>query len=174
TRPIGSVIGAVAGLVFVLVNAGAISGSLLWRTVAVVVFVAILWFVILRGPEIDQPPPGRAALRTYWISVVAMSVAIPVGAAIINNVLDKPNAVLVWVVFVVGVHFLPFARAFQLPVFRWLAVCLVVVAAIAAVPTLAFNSATASGATGVAAGFVLLIFSAVGPRLSNRATTPLT
>lgn len=169
-RPIGSVIGAVAGLVFVLVNAGAVPGSLLWRIAAVVVFVAIIWFVVLRGSEVDQLQPSRVALRTYGVSVVGMLVAIPVGAAVISNVFDKPNAVLVWVVFVVGAHFLPFANAFQLPVFRWLAVCMVVVAVIGAVFTLASNGVAAAASTGVAAGFVLLLFSAVGPRFAKRAT----
>lgn len=101
-----------------------------------------------------------------------MVVAIPTGASIIGNILDKPNAALVWVVFVVGAHFLPFARAFQLPIFRWLSASLILVSVIGAVPTLASNSATAAGWTGVAAGFVLLFFSAAGPRLTR--TTRLT
>lgn len=104
---------------------------------------------------------------------MAMLVALPVGAAIISNVLDKPNAVLVWVVFVVGAHFLPFARAFHLPVFLWLSLCLIIVAVVGAVPALASNSETAAGWTAVAAGFVLLGFSAVGPRLSQAAPTRL-
>ena len=163
TRPIGSIIGGVGGLVFVLVNAGSVPGSLIWRIAAAVVFVAIMWFVVLRGPAVDGVPPNRAALRTYGVSVVAMVVAIPAGSTVINNVFDKSNAVLVWVVFVVGAHFWPFARAFGLLVFRWLSVSLVVVAIIGAVPTLATNSAAAAGWTGVVAGFVLLLFSAVGP-----------
>ncbi|WP_235736846.1 hypothetical protein [Nocardioides alcanivorans] len=96
------------------------------------------------------------------ISVIAMAVAIPVGAAIITNVFSKPTVVLPWVVFVVGAHFLPFARAFQLPVFRWLAVSLIAVAVIGAAVTLASESRTAAGWTGVAAGFALLVFSAIG------------
>lgn len=173
-RPIGSVIGAIAGLAFVLINAGTVPAPLLWRLVAVSGFVAIIWFVVLCGPEVDQVPPSRSALRTYGISVAAMLVAIPLGATIITNVLDRPNAVLVWVVFVVGVHFLPFAHAFHLPVFRWLSASLVVVSVVGAVPTLTSDSAIAAGWTGVAAGFVLLLFSAVGPRLTRGTTTPPT
>ncbi|MDN5762630.1 MAG: hypothetical protein L0H41_09985 [Microlunatus sp.] len=169
TRPIGSIIGAIGGLVFVLANAGSVPGSLIWRIAAAVAFGAIIWFVVLRGPEIDQVPPSRAALRTYGISVVAMGVAIPVGATVINNVFDQPNAVVVWVVFVVGAHFWPFAHTFALPVFRWLSVSLIIVAIIGAVPTLAANSAAAAGWTGIVAGFVLLLFSAVGPRLTQRS-----
>lgn len=172
-RPIGSVIGSVAGLVFVLVNAGAVPGSLLWSIAAVLVFIAVIWFVVVRGPEVEHLQPSRVAMRTYGVSVVAMLVAIPVGAAIISNVFNKPDAVLVWVVFVVGAHFLPFATAFALPVFRWLALCLVVAAAGGAVLMLVFNSAAAAGGTGVAAGFVLLGFSAAGPLLAQRATAVL-
>lgn len=77
---------------------------------------------MLRGPQAEQEPPSREALRAYGILVAAMVVAkvvaIPVGARILSNVLDTPNAVLVGVVFVVGAHFLPFAHGFPLSVFR--------------------------------------------------------
>lgn len=171
TRPFGSVVGAVAGLAFVLINAGTVPGTLLWRIMAAIGFVAIIWFVVVRGPQVDQVPPTRSALRTYGISVAVMVVAILVGSSILTNVLDRPHAVLVWVVLAVGAHFLPFAHAFHLPVFRWLAGSMVVVAVVGAVPTLASDSATAAGWTGVGAGFVLLFFSAAGPRLTRTTTT---
>ncbi len=166
SRPVGSLIGAVAGLAFVLVNAGAVPLSLVWSIAAAIAFAAISWFVVLRGPEADWPPPGRTALRTYAISVAAMIVAIPVGATIVSDPLGKPNAVPVWVVFVVGAHFQPFAGAFQMPVFRWLSGALVVDAIVGAVPALSSDSAAAAGWTGVVAGFLLLVFSAAGPRLT--------
>lgn len=172
--PSGSIIGAIAGLVFVLVNAGGVPTSLIWRISAVIEFVAIAWFVVLRGPEVDQASPSCTALRTYVMCVAAMVVAIPAGATIISNVFDKPNAVLVWVVFLVGAQFLPFARAFQLPVFRWLSLALVVVSAIGAIPALTSDSATAASWTGVVAGFVLLTVFAVGPRLTPATATHLT
>ena len=168
--PLGSVVGAVAGLVFVLVNAAAVPGALVWRIAGSVAFAAVVWFVA-RGPQLTPAPPSREALRTYGVSVVAMLVALPVGGAVITNILDKPDAVLVWVVFVVGAHFLPFARAFHLPVFLWLSLSLVVVSVVGAVPALAFDSETAAGWTAVAAGFILLGFSAVGPRLNHPAPT---
>lgn len=55
TRPIGSIVGATAGLVFVLVNAGAVPASILWRIAAAVAFAAVIWFVVLRGPELIIP-----------------------------------------------------------------------------------------------------------------------
>lgn len=150
---------------FVFVNSAAVPATSVWRVLAVVAAIAIIFFVVVRGPSIEPVPPSRSAVRTYGISVTAMVVLIPVGASIINNVLEKPNAVIVWVVFVVGAHFLPFARAFDLPVFAWLSAGMMLVAVIGAVPTFASNSAVAAGWTGVAAGFVVLLFSAVGPRL---------
>jgi hypothetical protein len=162
----GSVFGAVGGLVFVLVNAGALPGALVWRLAAVVAFLAIGWFVVVRGPQVDAEPPSRAALRIYLISVAAMVVGIVAGAYIIRAVLHRPDAVLVWVVFVVGLHFLPFAQAFRLPVFRWLSVSLVAVALVGFVG-LAVSGEVAASWTGVAAGVLLLLFSAFGPRLSR-------
>lgn len=166
SRPIGSLVGAIGGLVFVLVNAGAIPGSVWWRIAAVASFLAIAYVVVLRGPLVERAQPSRAALRIYGISVAAMVVAIPLGASIITNVLDAPDTVLIWVVFVVGIHFLPFAHAFQLLVFRWLSAALVLVAAGGAILLLVADDAAAAGWTGVGAGFVLLVFSAVGPRLT--------
>ncbi len=170
TRPIGSAVGAITGLAFVLINAGAVPATLLWCSVAAIGSIAILWIVVLRGPDVEQTPPDRSTLRTYGISVLAMAAAIPVGAHILTHTLDRPNAVLVWVVFVVGVHFLPFAHAFHLPVFRWLAAGLIAISALGAVPALISDSAVAAGWTGVAAGFILLFFSAAGPRLGRAPT----
>lgn len=135
--------------------------------------MTIMWFVVFLGPEVHPQSPSRSALRTYGISVVAIVVAIPVGSALMSNVLEKPHAVLVWVVFVVGAHFLPFANAFHLPVFRWLSASLVLTAVIGAVPALANDSALVAGWTGVAAGFVLLVFSLVGPRLTETRSDPV-
>ena len=130
-KPVGSLVGAIAGLVFVLVNAGAVpwtsrvaGGSRSWRRSR---SSGSSWCA---APRSHPEPPSRAALRTYGISVTAMVVLIPVGASVITNVLEKPNAVVVWVVFVVGAHFVPFARAFDLPVFTWLAASMMLVAVV--------------------------------------------
>jgi hypothetical protein len=77
TRPFGSIIGAIAGLVFVLVNAGAVPASLTWRIVAIVVFAATILFAVVCGTKVDQVPPSRAALRTYGISDAAPSAHAP-------------------------------------------------------------------------------------------------
>ena len=161
---LGSLISAIAGLIFVLVNAGAFGGPLdvVLRVLGVVVFAAVIWFAVLRraagrpGPE---PSPG--ALRTYLICVGGEVVAIPLGAQLLIRVLDRPQLTPVWVVLVVGVHFLPFARAFRVPLFRTLGWTLVGLALLGGVLALTLTPLAVPGAA-VAAGFVLLAFAALG------------
>ncbi|MFD1049576.1 FAD-dependent oxidoreductase, partial [Kibdelosporangium lantanae] len=52
------------------------------------------------------------AMRVYWTCVVAEVVGFFVGAQVITRVFDRPDLVVVWVVLVVGAHFVPFAAAF--------------------------------------------------------------
>ncbi|MGD8215705.1 hypothetical protein [Aestuariimicrobium sp. Y1814] len=161
--PIGSIIGAVGGLVFVLVNAAEVPGTLVWRILAALGFLAVIAVAVIRRTAPGAGPPSRTAMRTYGICVAAMALAIPVGASLLTNALSLPQLVLPWVVFVVGAHFLPFASAFRLPVFRWLALCLMLVGVAGAIGALVTGSAASAGWTGVTAGFVLLLFSALGP-----------
>jgi len=167
-KPIGSAIGAVAGLAFIWFNAGVVPATLFLRIAAAIWFIAVMWFVVIRGPRILQAPPSRSALRTYGISVTAMLLAIPLGAQVITNISNAPEAVLIWVTFVVGVHFIPFASAFSLPVFYWLAGGMIAIAAGGAVFALVADSVLAAGWAAVAAGFVLLFFSTIGPRIGQK------
>src|SRR5687768_16832934 len=112
---IGAMIGSIGGLVFVLINAGELPGParLPVRVAGVLTFVAVVWFAVLRpssAPAPAGPPTGRA-IKIYWASVAAMGIGIPVGANILGNVLDLPELTVLWVVLVVGAHFLPFAGA---------------------------------------------------------------
>lgn len=161
---LGSMIGAIGGVIFVLVNAGAL-GSLariFLGVVGVVVFLATLWYAVVRTRNHPAGPrPPADALRVYWICVAAEVVAIPLGAQVLVRVFDRPGLTLVWVVFVVGVHFLPFARAFRVPLFIGLGVALVVMALIGGLVTVIIGPLGAPLA-GVAAGFVLLAFAVVG------------
>ncbi|HEV7655252.1 MAG TPA: hypothetical protein VGP36_11070 [Mycobacteriales bacterium] len=160
--PIGSSIGSVAGLVFVLANAGGLPAAAVIRVAGLVALVLVL-VLLLRRPVAAPPRPGRAALRTYGLCVVGEVVAIPVGALVVRSLGGPSELVVVWVVFVVGVHFLPFARAFGLPVFGLLAWTLIGLAVVGGALTLAADAA-AGRWTAVAAGFVLLGFAAAGPR----------
>ncbi|MEU5870291.1 hypothetical protein AB0A73_01870 [Glycomyces sp. NPDC047369] len=158
---LGGTIGSIGGLVFVLVNAGGLPGPLplIARIAGVAAFALAVWVVMRRAPA--GRPPARESLRTYWIAVAAEVVAIILGANIINRVFERPELTVCWVVLVVGVHFLPFAKAFDAPVFRPLAWSLIALGAAGGALTVA-TSAAAAAATAVLAGFVLLAFSSLG------------
>lgn len=159
-QKIGSWVGVVAGLVFVLVNAGKLAEP--WPVIvraAGMVAAAVVGLVLVRIPAGDAAPPDRRAIRVYGWCVTAMVVAIPIGAALLDGPLGRPKLTVVWVVAVVGAHFLPFAAAFHAPVFRPLALTLIAVAAIGAVATF-LTGEVAAAVTAVVAGFVLLGFAA--------------
>ncbi len=163
---IGSLIGSIGGLVFILINAGSLAAPLdtVLRVLGGLAFAAVVWLTVVRPRPGGSPdgPPSRRAIRVYGTSVTAMALAIPVGAGLINNVLHRPEVTVPWVVLAVGLHFLPFASAFEAPVFARLGWVLTAVAVAGAVLSLALG-ATAAAWTGVLAGFVLLGFSASGP-----------
>ncbi|GAB2917008.1 hypothetical protein GCM10027280_00010 [Micromonospora polyrhachis] len=162
---IGATIGSIGGLAFILINSGNLPGtaSLLVRIVGVVAFLAVLWFAVIRSPAQPQPsePPSRRAIRIYGTSVTAMGIGIPVGANIINNVLDLPVLTVPWVVLLVGAHFLPFANAFAAPVFARLGWTMIGLAVVGSIVSLVVTEAAAPW-TGVLAGFALLAFSSAG------------
>ena len=158
-KQLGALIGAIGGLMFVQVNAGAVPSILVLpvRVLGAVVFCIVLWRAALRPPRNHAPEtaPSPAAWRVYWSSVSLGALSIPIGAYLLNSVLHVPQLTVLWVVFVVGAHFLPFAGAFGAPVFQTLAWTLMVLAAAGAALTLTVWP-TAPGMVAVLAGFVLL------------------
>ena len=169
-KMIGSCVGIVAGLVFVLVNAGELPGP--WSVasrLAGIAAAALSLAVVLRAPGGQSPQPSRQAVRTYGWSVAAMVVSIPVGAALLSGPLGAPELTVLWVVAVVGAHFLPFASAFEAPVFRPLALILITVAVLGVPFTLTWGKAAAD-TMAVVAGFALLWFAAQGARDEARAS----
>lgn len=168
SRPLGSIVGVIAGLAFVVINASEVPGSSMWRIAAMLAAAAIVWFVIVKGPAVSHEPASREAIGTYGFAVTAMVVSIVLGASVITNVLEAPDTVPIWVVFCVGAHFWPFASTFALPVFRALAAALMLVALVGAIVVPFTPDDTTSGWTAVVAGFILLAFSAIGPRLTAR------
>lgn len=161
---LGSLISAVGGLVFVLVNAGGLPDplGLAVALTGVAVFVAAVWYSVERTRSWPRgPAPLPRSMRVYWACVAAEVVAIPVGALVLREVVRRPVLTPVWVVFVVGVHFLPFASAFGVPLFGALGVSMMVVAVVGAVA--AWNvGAVGAAAAGVAAGALLLAFAVIG------------
>ncbi|WP_197429768.1 hypothetical protein, partial [Auraticoccus cholistanensis] len=135
---VGSLIGAVGGLAFVLADAGSLPEPWAWalRVLGLVLFLAVLALVVVRPRRADvvEAPPTRRQVRGYGISVTLMVVAIAVGARLLD-LLGLEDLVVLWVVLAVGAHFVPFARLFRRPFFAvlgWLLVALAVVGAGAA------------------------------------------
>jgi hypothetical protein len=168
---LGSLIGAIAGAAFILINAGGTDAAVLIRVVGIVLFVAAVTWGVLRAPQSEPASLSPQAGRIYWLSVLAEIVAIPVGASLINNVFDRPELTVLWVIAVVGLHFLPFSRAFATPMYVWLGVTMILLAVIGAIVTIAADSDSAPPWFAVVTGVVLLGFCVVGPRVATRPTT---
>ncbi|QJY45827.1 hypothetical protein [Pseudonocardia broussonetiae] len=109
---IGALVGGSFGLVYVLVNAGALgtpAGPAV-QAAGVLAFVALLVAVLRRRGTGPAGPPRFT--RGYWLVVLAEAVAIVVGAQVLTALGLPP---LPWVTVVVGVHFLPLARMWSAP-----------------------------------------------------------
>lgn len=61
SRPVGSIIGAIGGLLFVVLNAAAVPITPVWWVLALAAFAGVIWFAVLRGPTMVQEPPSRVA-----------------------------------------------------------------------------------------------------------------
>jgi len=120
-RRLGSLIGAVFGLVYLLANAGPLpSGAAIsLRGLAGIAFIAVLW-AIARSASGPEPTDARGFGPGYWPIVAVEVVALAVGLSLINGPLDVPRAAVAWVSFVVGAHFLALAVAFDERLFRWI------------------------------------------------------
>lgn len=167
---LGAMIGAVGGLLCVLLNGGALPApyDLVVWLVGIGVFVAVVWYAVVRTRSLAAgPAPAAQAVRIYWLCVIAELIAIPVGSQVLVRGLDRPVLVPVWVVFVVGVHFLSFARAFGVALFTVLGAALIIVA----IAALQVGPPGAAGA-GVAAGALLLTFAVVGAVQQGRLVRP--
>ncbi len=155
---IGSLIGAVGGLAFVLVNAQPLPDPWAWLLpgAGVLLFLAVLALVVVRParPGAEQPP-SRRQVRGYGLSVTAMVVAIVVGARLLA-LAGLGELTVLWVVLAVGAHFVPFARLFDRPFFAVLGWSLVALAGLGAAGVLLLRDAALAGGVAVLAGFVLL------------------
>ena len=115
----GGLIGVVGGTAFLLAGQTGEAQSML-RSAAVALAVFALAAVLLRRRTLPAlPPPAPGALRVYGAAVVVMLLLFPV-TRLVARAADAPTAQIALVAAVVGAHFLPFARAFDAPVFRWI------------------------------------------------------
>lgn len=126
---LGSVIGASFGLIFVLVNTGAVPAAVavLLRALAVVAFTAVLIAVVVarRRPtaSVDRPAAGGFT-SGYWLVVVAEVGAIAAGLVVLNGPLHAPQAAVAWIALVVGIHFIALAVVWKLLFFNGLGAAL--------------------------------------------------
>ena len=141
----GGLIGVIGGGAFLFGGIAGLpaehQGTL--RGVAVSLISFTLVVVLLRRRVLPTvPPPARGALRVYVTRLVAFG-------------LDAPTAQIALVAAVVGGHFLPFARAFQAPVFWWIGGAMAVLGLAGAVLA-ALGDPVAGPAGAAAAGAAML------------------
>lgn len=114
---IGALIGGSFGLVYVLVNSGALgtpTGPVL-QVAGVLAFVALLGLTFRgRGAAGSGERPHFG--RFYWLVVLGEVAAIVLGSQVLNALGLPP---LPWVTIVVGLHLLPLARMWGSPVLGW-------------------------------------------------------
>jgi hypothetical protein len=164
-QPVASLIAAIIGELFIQLTAGSLPAPLVWpvRIVGVAVFLAVIWYAVLREWQPPQPqgrPRPRSKLRSYYVCLGLLILAIPAGLWLFQQVLPVPVLMVPWLVVVVGVHFFFFASAFSIPIFERMGAVLMATGIVGGAVVLQFTAPSASGVTGVVAGFILLVFSA--------------
>ncbi|ROO89185.1 hypothetical protein EDD29_6872 [Actinocorallia herbida] len=157
---IGVLVGAVFGLVWVEVNAGAAGApvDLVLRIGGAVVFLAVLgglWRA-RKTPAPDEA--GRPGFGPGYRLVLAVELAAFLGGnALLNGPLDLPDAVPAWIAFVVGAHFVALARVWREPSIGWVGGAAAVLGAVGVAMAAAGASGDAVALTsGVGTGIVLL------------------
>ncbi|KJK48626.1 hypothetical protein UK23_16595 [Lentzea aerocolonigenes] len=117
TLMIASLIGVGFGIGWWFSGVAALSsGGTVLMVLGVVIAAGLAGWVLRFGRFAGRLPGGGGREagpfgRTYGIAVLLMVVAIFAGSRLLT-VLDLPQAVPAWVLFVVGVHFVPFAKLF--------------------------------------------------------------
>ena len=116
----GSMIGAIFGLIYVETNAGSLPlpAPAALRVAGAAAFVGlVVLLVAFRGrphPPADRPQAGGFG-PGYWLVVTGEAVAIVAGSAILTGPLGLPgHGVVAWVSVVVGVHFLSLAAIWRM------------------------------------------------------------
>lgn len=118
---LGSLIGAIFGLIYVLVNARELP---LVAGVGVAVHGIGAFFGVLVALRRARRPPdpsvaaGRGFGRRYWLVVATEVAAMAAGLVVLNGPLDAPEAGIAWISVVVGLHFFPLAALFGVPFLR--------------------------------------------------------
>jgi hypothetical protein len=157
----GLLIGAMFGMIFVLVNARGLPSAvaLVLRGLAILAFVGLVIVVATgRGQAPPRPDGGGITFgRRYGLVVMAEVIAIVAGLSVLNQVLEAPEAGVAWIAVVVGVHFIALARVWRAMQIRWLGVALSVLGAAGLVlAALGASDDAIATVSGVGSGVVLL------------------
>lgn len=161
----GTVVGAVGATVFVWVNAAALPGAVtdaavvLW-TIGLAVYVVEVFVRPRRFAPVE--PVSRWAGAVYLASVLGMLVLIRVGTAVLPDA-ERDDLRPAVIVVAVGLHFLPFARAFHAPVFTRLGAVMTVLGVAGLLGGLLWSPVVAAAAA-VLAGLVMLALIALDAR----------
>ena len=105
----------------------------------------------------------------YGAAVVVMLLLFPV-TRLVARAADAPTAQIALVAAVVGAHFLPFARAFGAPVFRWIGGSMLVLGLVGALA--AMLRVPAAGPAGAAAAGAAMLLIVAGQALRQGAPAP--
>ncbi|MFC8731605.1 hypothetical protein ACFT5B_04020 [Luteimicrobium sp. NPDC057192] len=153
----GSAIGAAGGCVFVLANRGSLAAPV--SALALVACAAALAFYVWRvwwrrRPFPEPEPVGRWAGLVYLASVAGMLVLIRLGRLALGD--NHEDLVPGVIVLAVGLHFLPFARAFHTPLFRRLGLVMAALGVAALVLGLVWTPVATAGVV-VLTGLAMLV-----------------
>lgn len=168
----GGLVGAVFGLVFVLVNSGGLgTWTTVLRVAGVVVALLVVADLVRRlgpaagGSDRASTPASSPWGRGYRLVVLAEAVALFGGVQVVVRLLDAPRYAIAWVCFVVGVHFVALGALWRVTRFQVLAAVLVALSfAAVLVGASGGSDAAVRLVAGVGAGVVLLAFAASSGR----------
>lgn len=117
-----SLIGAVLGLIYILVNAKAfaVPGAWALRTLGIIAFVVVMRRLRAASKAEPAPAPSHESGfgRSYWVVVAAEVIIALGGATILSQVFSAPQADLSWITLIVGTHFFALAVVFDQPRFH--------------------------------------------------------
>ncbi len=176
---IGSIVAAVFGLVYVVVNSSHFAAPVMWvvRACAVAAAVAIAIALASRRGEMAGGRGGavndtarHTYPRSFWLVTAGEVIALFGGVLVINRVFHRPEASVAWVSIVVGVHFLPMARMFSQRFFYLMGAAIIVCGLVGLVLVARHApEAVIAAVSGVVPGAILLGFGLWGSR--RRAET---
>lgn len=161
---LGGLIGAVAGVAFVVLNAGVLGDPL----ALVVRIVGVLTGVLFAGSAVRRMRAASAAggsarggfSRGYWWIVLAEVVALLAGVRVLDAAFDRAYLGVAWVAIVVGVHFFGLGRLWHAARLYALAAAMTGFGLVGLVLGWARDSATVAGVVaGVGSAVALFVVS---------------